>query len=1156
MPVDGGSGVYRLSLSPQEMKPSYDVIVVGSGYGGGVAAARLARAGQRVCLLERGQELQPGEYPVNEMESAAQVQLDHPGGHDGPDTGLFDLHLNDDISVLVGCGLGGTSLINANVGLAADPRVWEDPRWPEALRGDLAAVEAGADRARRVLGARPYPDASPTLPKLEALGKVAAQIRAPLERPPLYVSFEDGVNAFGVEQKGCILCGDCMTGCNHRAKNTVLMNYLPDAWNHGAELFCEVAVRWVEKVDGGGWRVRYQILDAGRAAWHDEPLAVTAGVVVLAAGTLGTTEVLLRSGQHGLALSDQVGRRFSGNGDVLGFAYNTETVCDSVGFGGHLAPSGAGQEQGGPAPVGPTITGAIRIHDPAAVERGITIEEGSLPGPLGGLLPPALALAARLSGQQLERGAAAMVRENAREVESLLLGPRHGATEHTLVYLGMAFDDGQGVMSLDDDRLRISWPGVGRQDAFERLDQLLHDGSAALGGAFVRDPIWSRQLGQRLITVHPLGGAVMGERAADGVVDHRGEVFDPTTDGEAHRGLYVMDGAMVPMALGLNPSLTIASLAERNAYRLAAERGWVIDESTAPPTVPPGRLRTMGIEFTEVMKGWLSPRSTAAIDPAGYEAAAGEGRDAGASIVFELTIRADDVDAMLSDPDHRASAAGAVDAPSLAAGPLTVTAGRFQCFSTDPDHVDTRNLWYRMTLEADDGHQFHFEGFKVVRDASASQLWPQTTTLYVTVREGPSAVGLVVAQGVMTVHPDDFARQLATMRALHAPSRLAGLEAKARFGRFFAGHLFETYGGMFAGGSGVDPTAPPRTRRSLRAPAPEVHPFSTADGVALRLTRFRGGTKGPVMLTHGLGVSSAIFSLDTVGTNLVEFLVAAGYDVWLLDYRASIDLPAAATEFSGEEVARYDYPAAVANVRRVTGAPSIQVVAHCFGSTTFFMAMLGGLGGVRAAVCSQIGAHVVAPLGTRLKAGLHLPDVLEHLGVRTMTAYAARGEGWRSRLFDDGLRLLPVPEGERCRSEVCHRITFLYGLLYEHANLNALTHETLHEMFGVANVGALDHLTAMVRAKHLVDRGGGEVYLPHVRRLAIPISILHGAANECFLPTSTEQTLDWMGRANGPALYDRRLVPGYGHIDCIIGRNAAADVFPYVLERLERTAVP
>jgi cholesterol oxidase len=241
-------------------------------------------------------------------------------------------------------------------------------------------------------------------------------------------------------------------------------------------------------------------------------------------------------------------------------------------------------------------------------------------------------------------------------------------------------------------------------------------------------------------------------------------------------------------------------------------------------------------------------------------------------------------------------------------------------------------------------------------------------------------------------------------------------------------------------------------------------------------------------------------------------------------------------------------------IQSVTGKADIQVVAHCFGSTTFFMAMLAGLQGVRSAVVSQIATHIEAPAITRLKSGLHVPSLLDDLGIESLTAYVDTHAQWYDRLYDKALELFPMEKEEQCNSRVCHRITFMYSLLYEHSQLNQATHDALHEMFGVANVDSLKHLSLLVRKDHLVDANGNEAYMPHLDRLAIPIRFLHGAENACFKPISTERTLEALQQANEPALYDRFVIPNYGHIDCIYGKNAVHDVYPKMLEHLEKTA--
>jgi cholesterol oxidase len=1129
----------RLSSPIERMKSHYAAIIIGSGYGGAIAASRLARAGQRICVLERGKEFQPGEYPDTEAEALCEMQAHTAEGHLGSRTGLYDFHFGSDINVFVGCGLGGTSLVNANVSLRAEPRVFEDPRWPQALRADLATlVEDGYRRAEDMLKPLPYPHEFPVLPKLTAHEKSAAAMGQPFSRPPINVTFTDGLNHVGVDQRACVLCGDCVSGCNHRAKNTVLMNYLPDAWNHGAEMYTHIAVRRLERRHDrhDRWVVHYQLLNSGRETFDAPTMFVTADLVILAAGTLGSTEILLRSKAMGLSVSDQVGRHFTGNGDVLGFGYNTDQVIDGIGFGAR-APEGRD-------PVGPCISGLIDLRRQPDLESGMVIEEGSIPGALAAFLPASLAAGAKLSDNE-----PTSLTRKARELESLVTGAYHGAVRRTQTYLIMTHDDGEGRMALDaHDQVRIDWPGVGGQPIFQQADRRLKEATRALGGTYVANPLWTELATHPLMSVHPLGGCVMAEDAEHGVVNHKGQVFASGTGPRVYDSLYVCDGAVVPRPLGVNPLLTISALAERCLFLLAKDRGWDLSYQlpSAPKDVAAPSL--MGLRFTETMRGYLSLQ--AADD---YRRAAEQGRIDQSPCEFTLTVITDDLNRMLADATHHATMVGTVTAPTLASKPMTVSDGVFQLFTDDPDHVGTRRMNYRMRLMTEEGRPYYFEGFKSVHNDRGIDLWADTTTLFITIYDGNDATAPVVAKGILTIAPADFAKQMTTLRITNASTAAERLAATARFGAFFSGVLFETYGGVLAKPTVFDPDAPPRKKRTLRVAAPELHVCTTSDGLQLRLTRYRG-KKGPVILSHGLGVSSAIFSLDTIDTNLLEYLFAEGYDVWLLDYRASIDLPASSTQFTADDVAQKDYPAAVEAVRRLTGAATVQMVVHCYGSTTFFMAMLAGLQGVRSAVCSQIATHIVAPAITRFKVGLHLPEVLDALGVDSLTAYVDRHADWKNRLFDVALKCYPVAQEERCTSPVCHRITFMYAPLYEHAQLNALTHETLHETFGIANMRAFEHLALMTKKGHLVTATGEDAYLPHLDRLAIPITFIHGERNACFLPASTEKTYELLRQKNGAGLYRRHVIPDYGHIDCIFGKNAVKDVYPFILQHLEDTA--
>ena len=330
--------------------------------------------------------------------------------------------------------------------------------------------------------------------------------------------------------------------------------------------------------------------------------------------------------------------------------------------------------------------------------------------------------------------------------------------------------------------------------------------------------------------------------------------------------------------------------------------------------------------------------------------------------------------------------------------------------------------------------------------------------------------------GILRIALTDFTKQVRTIQGVGGHSPAARAAAVAKFGALFAAQLFDIYGGVFAPLNRFDP-ARARKKRDLRAPDPEVHFYTTADGKRLRLIRYAGGKKGPLLFSHGLGVSSLIFTIDTIDTNLLEFLVAAGYDCWLLDYRASIDLQHARELWTADDAAREDYQPAVNLIRQVTGAKSVQVMAHCFGATTFTMAMLGGwLTGVRSAVISQISTDVIVPyFPQRLLAQLRAPSLFSAMGMDHVNARAGVADGVAGRMADALIRVfVPFRREERSRNATSNRITALYGQLYETAQLNNLTFETaLPEMFGEANIAAFKQLARIARTGTIVDAGGG-----------------------------------------------------------------------------------
>ena len=523
----------------------FDVVVVGSGFGASVAAYRLAEAGQRVCVLERGRAYPPGSFPRDPRGLANNLWDPGAGLH-----GLFDLWAFKGIESVVSAGLGGGSLIYANVLIRKDEHWFVDEALPEGGYErwpiDRALLDPHYDAVEKMLDAQKYPfhlapydqtpktiamrDAAETLGLDWMLPELAVSFRSPGDAPatgrPLR---EERPNLHGLPRETCRLCGECDVGCNYGAKNTLDYTYLSRARDHGAEIRTLSEVRGLEPLDGpGGGRSGYQVTYVTHQPGDDRTPAppgmlpaatIKAHRVVLGAGTFGTTFLMLRNRAALPRLSPALGTRFSGNGDLLSAIVDAHRRVGGQRVARPLDPS-----------VGPVITSAIRMPDAhdgtGATGRGFYVEDGGNPAFLDWLAESAGAIsmagraAAFLARRVMAHWSGDPRSHISADVSKLLGGGRVSSTGLPMLAMGRDIPD--GVMRLRHGDLELDWTTKTSEAYFDRVERTINGIASALGGKLLNTPLW---LFKQVITVHALGGCPMAANEQDGVIDTGGEVF-------------------------------------------------------------------------------------------------------------------------------------------------------------------------------------------------------------------------------------------------------------------------------------------------------------------------------------------------------------------------------------------------------------------------------------------------------------------------------------------------------------------------------------------------------------------------------------------------------------------------------------------------------
>ncbi|KAL2131309.1 hypothetical protein VTI74DRAFT_5269 [Chaetomium olivicolor] len=1218
----------RLSKPVELLRSAYDVVVIGSGYGGGVAASRMARTGESVCLLEKGREKWPGEYPVGAVESIKEVHYSGtlaPGPmkgkmvEGGDPTGLFHLVLGRGQSAVVANGLGGTSLINANVFMEVDKETLAMKAWPPEIRNNVDELDKYYDKVAGVLEPEEYPADWPELPKAKLLQKQAELLGLgkKFKRVRQTTRFINGPNSCGVEMSPSTLAGQDCTGVNDGSKNSTLVTYIADAWNWGAEIFCECEVRYIEKLKKGeGYRVYFAWHGRNRGLFkanlHGDLMWVHAKkAVFLGAGAIATTEILLRSKAMGLDMSDMVGQNMSGNGDMLAFGYNTDETANAI---GRAVPSPYD-------PIGPTITSVIDCregHDNPL--DGFVIEEGAIPHALSHLFQAMLDL---MPGKKEPRGEtpaekfqAALARYGSR-----FLGPyyKDGAVEKTQVYLVMSHDSNQAVLTLKDDKPVLEFLGVARSHHVKKLNKLLQEATEAVGGTLVQSPFYAL-LGQQ-ITVHPIGGACMARdnTGRTGVTNHVGEVFTGRGS-ETHDGLIVTDGAVIPTALGANPFATIAALAERSVEAYAVSKGLTISEekngilnllgepqhlprcdrpteksdyvstmeeleslSVADKVIREARdQKSSGFGFTEVMSGFIHyDKNLTEDDRETYELAHRVAKSLCESARFFLSVQAFDIQDLISHSQHRGMLTGTFVCPAIPGSPFMVQRGEFNLFILNSKAPGTRNLTYDFDMTGVNGKKLHFHGYKVVDSSVALapfQFWRATSTLYVTISEHFPGMcsdlddedawrrGAVIAKGIMHIQPADFLSQINTMTPTGS-----NLIKKAISAASFLTYFTRKSLSLFL--SPLTPLQYPTQTFSgfiNNTPWDKSVEVTASDGVVSRLhiwepTHIPGNDPKNIrnlFMIPGASVDHQIFALPTIPFNAVNYFTRAGYRVFITVHRIGQTMIAGNLWTTYD--ARLDLRACLEWIRAQHGPFPVYTIAHCMGSVAFSCGLLDGTipsSWILGITCSQVFMNPVwspANMAKVMAGPVPLDKLYTKLAGSWFSCSTSRDDTLVQKALNQLLRLYPQARREMCNNAACHRTTLVFGRCWNHSNLNEATHRQIDRFFGGVNMRLLNLLMKMGYEGHAMSNAPLYDHLTtpkNIKRLrGIPIMMFVGRDNAVLSPEATERTYETLCDMFEDGQYKRKVVPGYGHLDGWMGRNAWKDVYPFVREEVDRVA--
>ncbi|XP_050227477.2 uncharacterized protein LOC126677073 isoform X2 [Mercurialis annua] len=823
---------------------------------------------------------------------------------------------------------------------------------------------------------------------------------------------------------------------------------------------------------------------------------ITSDFVILSAGVFGTTEILFQSKTRGLTLSEALGFGFSCNGNTVAYLAGSAAPLNGYGLGRKQISKIPFHERPGPS-----------ISSSYSSSMGFTIQTAVLPTAYPYLLFKGIMTYGWPIGFWFFHGIIDKLKH--------LIGLK---TSQSIVLNAMGYDESDGRITFDEATNKISFsppcdPLLPRKiEVFQKLTR-------KLGGVL----FMSRY---RSTSVHLLGGCNASSDSSDGVCNHNGQVFDAKNPASVHPGLYVCDASLIPCSVGVNPSLTIATIAEHYPC-------YVTDKSL-------DKGHDSAVVIKENMRGYIGGMPcTAHLKMkmnSQYQEEYGE---------WKSTSKR-------SHPLLRGKVGGYMVIRAIEKDKVHIVDGEVDMCLVDCRTPYTQYMHYRLFLAGSSGSKYILQGEKILNPyLFAFNAWQETRTLHVTLKKVPANCSstVVILNGELQISSVELLKSFISLKG-----QTAGRFIYVLLQTFVRTYILQTPRGSHLDFIPINSCHEPY-------PSSILHKIKSGDEYIISCRQWKSiqnlsGNKevkrlNPVLLLNGYSTES--FWLPTEPNDFIRTLQEEGHEIWLLQTRWHPMNPA--NSFTIEDVGKFDIPAAILKIHELHGLScKIHVIAHCVGGLAIHIALMGGhVSATHIASLSCTSSSMFFKLTTLARVKMWLPLVPVSMAILGKKNILPLLETTKASFRHWLLKYIAycLPRYERCTCKECEIFSGIFGNTFWHENVTPTVHQWLNEHSSTRlPMAAFPHLRKICNSGFLVDSDGNNSYLIHPERMAVPTLYISGGRSLLVTPETSFLANKYMKLHQPGFRHERVVVDGFGHSDLLIGEKSYEKVFPHLLSHI------